>query len=71
MNLDDEETEETRKMHGKVNPVIAREYVEKNYIHKDKAKEIIEDIIDYFEYVNVPDEDIEFLNQKKSLIIDN
>lgn len=38
MELDEEELKATRKM----NQVIAREYVEKNYIHKDDLKNYIE-----------------------------
>lgn len=36
MDLDDDETKSTRKMYENKNPVITREYVEKNYIEKSK-----------------------------------
>lgn len=53
------------------NKVIAKEYVDKNYVHKDKVKEVLEDIYDYFYTVNVPDEDLEFIDEKiKELLED-
>ena len=46
------------------NKVIAKEYVDKNYVNKDKAKEVLEDIYDYFYIANAPDEDLEFIDEK-------
>jgi hypothetical protein len=36
-----------------------------NYISKDKIKDCLEDIEDYFENVSVPKEDIEFIKEKR------
>ena len=44
MNCDNEETKATRELHGKVNPVIAREYVEKNYVHKNRIRKLLEEM---------------------------
>ena len=47
------------------------DYVDKNYISKQKVKEGLEDIEDYFDRLNGPDEDIEYIrNIKKNLLED-
>ena len=53
------------------NKVIAKEYVDKNFIHKDKVKEVLEDIYDYFYRLNGPDEDIEFIEEKMKEILED
>ena len=35
------------------------------FIHKDKIRDCLEDIEDYFENVSVPEEDIEFIKEKR------
>lgn len=42
----------------------------KDVISKDKIKAEMEDIIDYFEYVNATSEDMEFLEKKKKELLE-
>ena len=46
-----------------------KNYVENNYIEKSKVLEELDDIIDYFEFANATDEDIEFLQEKKNKLL--
>lgn len=43
---------------------------DKQFISKNKIKAEIEDIIDYFEWANATDEDMEFLEKKKKEILE-
>ena len=55
----------------KANNQLDLDYVDKNYIPKQKVKEGLEDIEDYFDRLNGPDEDIEYIrNIKKNLLED-
>ena len=46
-------------------PEMLRKILAEEYIHKDKIKDCLEDIEDYFENVSVPKEDIEFIKEKR------
>ena len=43
---------------------------ERGFIHKDKVKEALEDIEDYFDRLNGPDEDIEYIRQVKKELLE-
>lgn len=43
----------------------------KDYIPKQKVKEILEDIEDYFDRLNGPDEDMEYIRNKKKELLED
>lgn len=44
--------------------------IEQDYISKDKVKECLDDIIDYFDNPSIPDEDNQFLEKKKKELLE-
>ena len=64
---------EFREDYADVNPkqiVTAINYLLENSIPKQKVKEALEDIEDYFERLNGPDEDIEYIRQVKQELLE-
>lgn len=53
----------------KANRQIDLDYVDENYILKQVVKEGLEDIEDYFDRLNGPDEDIEYIKQIKQELL--
>ena len=49
--------------------IAAEEIQEQYYISKDKVKIALQDIEDYFDRLNVPDEDIEFIQSIKNELL--
>ena len=45
-------------------------YIKENYTLKQKVKEILDDIYDYFERLNGPDEDIEYIENKRKELLE-
>lgn len=45
-------------------------YIKGNYIPKQKVKDVLDDIYDYFERLNVPDEDIEYIESKRKELLE-
>lgn len=65
-----QELEEENRIYAlEGNRVKLELYIKENYIQKQKVKEGLEDIEDYFDRLNGPDEDIEYIrNIKKELL---
>ena len=64
-----EELEDRCKSHQKLLYMAAE--VEQNSILKPKVKEILEDIEDYFDRLNGPDEDMEYIRNKKKELLED
>lgn len=64
-----EELEDRCKSHQKLLYMAAE--VEKNSIPKQKVKEILEDIEDYFDRLNGSDEDMEYIRNKKKELLED
>ena len=45
-------------------------YIKGNYIPKQKVKDVLNDIYDYFERLNGPDEDIEYIESKRKELLE-
>lgn len=52
------------------NKQLDLDYVDENYIPKQKVKEALDDIYDYFERLNGPDEDIEYIESKRKELLE-
>lgn len=63
-----EELEDRCKSHQKLLYEAAE--VEKNGIPKQKVKEALEDIEDYFDRLNGPDEDMKYIRNKKKELLE-
>lgn len=65
-----QELEEENRIYAlEGNRVKLELYIKENHIQKQKVKEGLEDIEDYFDRLNGPDEDIEYIrNIKKELL---
>lgn len=50
--------------------VFNAEDVSEEYIQKKKIKDVLDDIYDYFERLNVPDEDIEYIESKRKELLE-
>lgn len=46
------------------------DYVDENYVSKDKVIECLDDIIDYFDNPSISDEDNQFLEKKKKELLE-
>ncbi len=53
----------------KANRQLDLDYVEENFTTKQKVKEGLEKIEDYFDRLNGPDEDIEYIRQVKNELL--
>ena len=54
----------------KANRQLDLDYVEENFTTKQKVKEGLEKIEDYFDRLNGPDEDIEYIRQVKNELLE-
>ena len=54
----------------KANRQLDLDYVEENFIPKQQVKEGLEKIEDYFDRLNGPDEDMEYIRQVKNELLE-
>ena len=66
---DKERIKELEEELEKANRQLDLDYVEENFTPKQKIKEGLEDIEDYFYRLNGPDEDIEYIRQVKNELL--
>ena len=59
------ERENRRRVFGTMAEIKLEDLIKNDYIHKKKIRDCLEDIEDYFENVSVPEEDIEFIKEKR------
>ena len=62
--------EENRMLASEGSRVRLDLYIKGNYIPKQKVKNTLDDIYDYFERLNGPDEDIEYIESKRKELLE-
>ena len=70
INEKDKRIQELEEELAEFNKQLDLDYVDKNYIPKQVVIESLEDIEDYFDRLNGPDEDIEYIRQVKNELLE-